>query len=161
MLRNGTPYWHSSQGPAPALRGMVISENGVTIMNEQPCPAPLLDAVERYLALMYDCDVSRFDQVFAPTAQLHGLRDGKLNLISAADYRKRLSERTSPQSKNAPRHQEVLLVDFASPTQAIVKVRVRIDTQQYLDYLSWHLIDGAWRITAKSFHVERVYETAA
>jgi hypothetical protein len=55
----------------------------------------------------------------------------------------------------------VLLVDFASPTQAIVKVRVRIDTQQYLDHLSWHCIDGAWRITAKSFHVERTYEAAA
>jgi hypothetical protein len=129
-------------------------------MNEHPAPAPLLEAVERYLALMYDNDVSRFDQVFAPSAQLHGLRDGTLNIIPAADYRQRLASRASPQSKNAPRLQEVLLVDFASPTQAIVKVRVRIDTQQFLDYLSWHCIDGAWRITAKSFHVERVYGAA-
>ena len=130
-------------------------------MNEYPAPAPLLEAVERYLTLMYDCDVARFDEVFAPSAQLHGLRDGELRLIPAADYRNNLASRPSPQSKNAPRLQEVLLVDFASPTQAIVKVRVRIDTQQYLDYLSWHLIGGAWRITAKSFHVERVYEAAA
>jgi hypothetical protein len=130
-------------------------------MNQQPVPAPLLEAVERYLTLMYDCDVSRFDQVFAPTAQLHGLRDGDLSIIPAADYRKRLAARTSPQSKNAPRLQEVLLVDFASPTQAIVKVRVRIDTQQYLDYLAWHCIAGEWRITAKSFHVERTYEAVS
>ena len=41
-------------------------------MNDQPVPAPLLAAVERYFALMYDNDVSRFDQVFAPSAQLHG-----------------------------------------------------------------------------------------
>ncbi len=108
---------------------------------------------------MYDCAVARFDQVFAPSAQWHGLRDGKLNIIPAAEYRKRLASRASPQSKNAQRLQEVLLVDFASPTQAIVKVRVRIDTQQYLDYLAWHCIDGEWRITAKSFHVERTYET--
>ena len=130
-------------------------------MSEQPASASLLEAVEHYLTLMYDCDVSRFDQVFAPSAQLHGLRDGELHIIPAAEYRKRLASRISPRSKNAPRLQEVLLVDFASPTQAIVKVRVRIDTQQYLDYLSWHLIGGAWRITAKSFHVERVYEAAA
>ena len=130
-------------------------------MNERPVPAPLLEAVERYLTLMYDCDVSRFDQVFAPSAQLHGLRDGQLHIIPAAQYRNRLASRPSPQSKNAPRLQEVLLVDFASPTQAIVKVRVRINTDQYLDYLSWHCIDGAWRITAKSFHVERSYEGAA
>lgn len=131
------------------------------MMTDQPVPAPLLDAVERYFALMYDNDVSRFDQVFAPSAQLHGLRDGQLRLIPAADYRNALAARPSPQSRNAPRLQEVLLVDFASPSQAIVKVRVRIDTQQYLDYLAWHLIDGAWRITAKSFHIERVYEAAA
>jgi len=127
-------------------------------MSEQPASASLLEAVEHYLTLMYDCDVSRFDQVFAPSAQLHGLRDGELHIIPAAEYRNRLASRTSPQSRNAPRLQEVLLVDFASPTQAIVKVRVRIDTQQYLDYLSWHCIGGEWRITAKSFHVERTYE---
>ena len=131
-------------------------------MSKQPCPAePLLEAVERYFALMYDNDISRFDSVFAPSAQLHGLRDGELKLIPAAVYRSNLAARPSPQSKHAPRLQEVLLVDFASPTQAIVKVRVRIDTQQYLDYLSWHQIDGAWRITAKSFHVERTYEQTA
>ena len=130
-------------------------------MNQNPPVEPLLDAVERYFALMYDNDVSRFDSVFAPSAQLHGLRDGDLKLIPAADYRNSLAARPSPQSKKAPRLQEVLLVDFASPTQAIVKVRVRIDTQQYLDYLSWHCIDGTWRITAKSFHVERRYEKPA
>jgi len=52
-------------------------------------------------------------------------------------------------------------VDFASPTQALVKVRVRIDTTQYLDYLSYHRIDDAWLITAKSFHIERTYEAPA
>ena len=130
-------------------------------MNEYPAPAPLLEAVERYHTLMYDCDVARFDEVFAPSAQLHGLRDGQLHIIPAAEYRNRLASRTSPQSRNAPRLQEVLLVDFASPTQAIVKVRVRIDTQQYLDHLSWHCIAGKWRITAKSFHVERTYDAAS
>jgi hypothetical protein len=43
----------------------------------------------------------------------------------------------------------------------MVKVRVRIDAVQYLDYLSYHCIDGAWLITAKSFHIERRYEAAS
>jgi len=47
---------------------------------------------------MFDSDVSRFDQVFAQSAQLHGLRDG-------------------------------------------------------------HCLNDDWLITAKSFHVERQYET--
>ncbi|MBV8923883.1 MAG: nuclear transport factor 2 family protein [Bradyrhizobium sp.] len=129
-------------------------------MSEQPALAPLLDAVERYFALMYDNDLSRFDQVFAPSAQLHGLRDGKLRILKAEDYRNILASNSSPKAKGAPRLQEVLLIDIASPTQAMVKVRVRIDTLQYLDHLAWHKVDGAWRVTAKSFHVEWKYEVA-
>jgi Putative lumazine-binding len=121
----------------------------------------LLGAVERYFDLMFDNDVSRFDQVFASSAQLHGLRDGHLRLLPAQDYRNALASGPSPKSKNAPRQQEVLLMDFASATQALVKVRVRIDTLQYLDYLAYHCIDGAWLITAKSFHVEKRYEVPA
>jgi hypothetical protein len=125
-----------------------------------PCQS-LLGAVERYFELMFDNDVSRFDHVFAPSAQLHGLRDGDLRLLPAQDYGKALASGPSPKSKNAPRQQEVLLVDFASSTQAVVKVRVRIDTVLYLDYLSYHCIKGAWLITAKSFHIERRYEARA
>lgn len=126
-----------------------------------PPTAALLAAVERYLDLMFDNDVSRFDEVFARSAQLHGLRDGELRLLPAQDYKEALASRPSPKSKNAPRQQEVLLVDFASPTQALVKVRVRIDTTQYLDYLSYHCINDAWLITAKSFHIERRYDVPA
>jgi hypothetical protein len=118
----------------------------------------LLDAVERYFDLMFDSDVSRFDRVFSSSAQLHGLRDGNLRLLPAQEYKNALAAGLSPQAKNAPRQQEVLLVDFASPTQAIVKVRVRIDALLYLDYLSYHRINGAWLITAKSFHIEHTYE---
>jgi hypothetical protein len=118
----------------------------------------LLDAVERYFDLMFDSEVSRFDQVFASSAQLHGLRDQNLRVLSAQDYKNALASGPSPKSRNAPRQQEILLVDFASPTQAVVKVRVRIDTLLYLDYLSYHRINNAWLITAKSFHVEHRYE---
>ena len=124
-----------------------------------PLPS-LLAAVDRYFDLMFDSDVSRFDQVFAPSAQLHGLRDGQLRLLPAQDYRQALASRTSPKSKGAPRLQEILLVDIASITQALVKVRVRIDTLQYLDYLSYHYSNDDWRITAKSFHVEHHYDEA-
>jgi hypothetical protein len=126
-----------------------------------PPTVALLAAVERYLDLMFDNDVSRFDEVFAQSAQLHGLRDGELRLLPAQNYKEALASRPSPKSKNAPRQQEVLLVDFASPTQALVKVRVRIDTMQYLDYLSYHCINDAWLITAKSFHIERRYDVPA
>jgi hypothetical protein len=121
----------------------------------------LIEAVEQYFETMFDSDVGRFDQLFAPTAQLHGLRDGDLRILPAGEYRGLLASNPSPKSKDAPRQQEILLVDFASPSQALVKVRVRVDAILYLDYLAFHLVNGAWRITAKSFHVERRFDRQA
>jgi hypothetical protein len=128
------------------------------MMTDQPTYLSLLGAVGRYFDLMFDSDVSRFEQLFASSAQLHGLRDDNLRALPAQDYKVMLAGSPSPRAKNAPRFQEILLVDFASPTQAMVKVRVRIDAVQYLDYLSFHCIKGAWTITAKSFHIERRFE---
>lgn len=127
-------------------------------MTDHATCVSLLDAVGRYFELMFDSDVLRFEQVFASSAQLHGLRDGDLRLLTAQDYRTALEAGPSPKAKNAPRQQGILLVDFASSSQAMVKVRVRIDTVQYIDYLSFHCIKGNWLITAKSYHVERRFE---
>ena len=46
-------------------------------------------------------------------------------------------------------------MDFASSTQALVKVRVRINTIVFVDYLTYHRIDGEWLVTAKGYHIER------
>ena len=127
-------------------------------MTDRPTLLSLLDATDRYFDLMFDNDISHFERVFSANAQLHGLRDGNLRLLPAKEYKAALAAAPSPKAKNAPRHQEVLLIDFASPTQALVKVRVRIDTNLYVDYLSYHAINGTWLITAKSFHVERKFE---
>jgi len=115
----------------------------------------LFAAVDAYFETMFDADLERFDRLFAPTAMLHGLRDGALRVLTTADYRSLLASNPSPKCKNAPRQQEILLVDFAAADQALVKVRVRIDQLLYLDYLSFHRVGAAWRLTAKSFHVER------
>ena len=115
---------------------------------------PLAEAVQRYFDLMYDCDTSRFDRVFRSTAQLHGFREGKMAMWPAAEYKTILAGRSSPKSLNAPRQEEILLMDFASSTQALVKVRVRINAIVFVDYLTYHRIDGEWLITAKGYHVE-------
>jgi hypothetical protein len=114
----------------------------------------LNQAVKRYFDLMYDSDVSRFDHVFRSTAQLHGVRHGEMRLLTAQAYRDALARTPSQRSQNAPRHEEILLMDVASRNQALVKVRVRINAILYVDYLSYHRVDGDWLITSKAFHVE-------
>ena len=123
---------------------------------EQERISSLVDATRRYIDLMYDCDVSRFDQVFAPTVQLHGYRDGQMKVWPAEPYKDILSKRPSPKSVNAPREDEILAMDFASTTMAFTKVRVRIIATVFVDYLTWHFIDGKWLITSKGYHVESI-----
>jgi hypothetical protein len=113
-----------------------------------------MDAVQRYFDLMYDCDTSQFDHVFYATVHLHGIRNGEMKVWPAEVYKDILNRRQSPKSQNAPRENDVLLVDFASATQALTKVRVRISSMLFIDYLTWHYIDGKWLITSKGFHLE-------
>jgi hypothetical protein len=114
----------------------------------------LTRAVQRYFDLMYDSDTSRFDRVFRSTAQLHGFRDGQISMWPAQTFKEVLAGRPSPKSVGAPREEEILLMDFASADQAVVKVRVRINTTVFVDHLTYHRIDGDWLITAKAYHVE-------
>ena len=114
----------------------------------------LNESIQKYFDLMFDCDVSKFDQVFRSTVQLHGFRDGQMVVWSAETYRDILKKRPSPKSLNAPRADEIVLIDFASSTQALTKVRVRIATMVFVDFLTWHYIDDKWLITSKGFHLE-------
>ncbi|CAN7573921.1 nuclear transport factor 2 family protein [Bosea sp. LjRoot90] len=114
----------------------------------------LTEAIRKYFDLMYDCDTSRFDQTFAPTVQLHGFRDGRMMAWPTQIYRDILDKRQSPKSVNSARKDEILLIDFASTTQAMTKVRLKVNTMVFVDHLTWHRIDGTWLITSKGFHVE-------
>ena len=74
--------------------------------------------------------------------------------MGCAPYKDILSKRQSPKSQNAPREEEVLLIDFASATQALVKLRVRIGATRFVDYLTFHRFGDDWLITSKAYHVE-------
>jgi hypothetical protein len=111
-------------------------------------------ALEKYFDLMYDCDVRSFDAVFATTAQLHGFREGQISCWAAAQYKEVLAGRTSPKAQGAPRETQVIMLDFTSDTQALAKVRVRIGDMYFVDYLSYHKVNGAWLITSKAYHRE-------
>jgi hypothetical protein len=121
---------------------------------DRSCLTSLTDAVQKYFDLMYDCDTSRFDEVFRSTVQLHGVRDGQMVMWPAQVYRDILDKRQSPKSLGSARLNEILLMDFASSDMAFVKVRVKISAMVFVDYLTWHCIDDKWLITSKSFYVE-------
>ena len=119
-----------------------------------PAVKDLSEAVQRYFDLMYDCDVSKFERVFFPTSQLHGFREGKMTMWTASEYKGVLATRKSPKSLGAPRDEAILLLDVATDTQAFVKAKVRINTSVFIDYLTFHKIEGSWKITSKGYHLQ-------
>lgn len=91
---------------------------------------------------------------------MHGFRDGRIAMWLAATFKDVLTGRPSPAALKAPRQEEILLMDFASDDQAMVKVRVRINATVFVDYLTYHRIDGDWMVTSKGYHVERNHPPA-
>ena len=112
------------------------------------------DALGLYFNLMYDCDVANFDRVFTTTAQLHGFREGQMHCWPAPQYKEVLAGRTSPKALGAARAEQILLLDFCSESQALAKVRVQINDMTFVDYLSYHKINGLWLVTSKAYHRE-------
>jgi hypothetical protein len=130
--------------PAPTME-MIMSNTQTQELSE---------AVQAYLDLMYDGDVGKFDRVFYRTSQLHGFREGKMTCWPAAQYKEVLAGRKSPKALGSRREEQILLLDLTSPTQALAKVRVRINDMVFVDYLSYHKIDGNWLVTSKAYHRE-------
>jgi hypothetical protein len=60
--------------------------------------------------------------------------------------------RASPASGGHPRNEEILLVDFLSPTMAIAKVRLRLFNNIMEDHLNLMKHEGQWMIYAKHFY---------
>ena len=57
-------------------------------------------------------------------------------------------------AEEAARKDAILMMDFASETMAFTKVRVRIVDTDFVDYLTWHRVDGRWMITSKGYHID-------
>jgi hypothetical protein len=117
----------------------------------------IASAVSAYLDLMYDADDHLFPEVFHETCHIHGMRDGRLTAWSASEFRNVMRGRPSPAAMKSPREQEILNIEHTAPDLASAKVRVRIGQIGFLDHLIFHRIDGKWLVTAKSFHVARVF----
>ena len=69
----GGGYGQSKSAPLSSSRDVSLEK---TMTNAPEIASELLVAIGSYFDLMYDCDVSKFDTVFHPSAALNGLRDG-------------------------------------------------------------------------------------
>jgi Putative lumazine-binding len=109
------------------------------------------EAAQFYLDMLYACDPEMVDGIFHPRAQLCTPEDGSLVFRSVEVYKEVLRGRVSPKSKGAPREDQLITLDLATPTVGSIKVKMRINDLVFIDYLSMVKVDVGWRIVAKTY----------
>ncbi|HET8778799.1 MAG TPA: nuclear transport factor 2 family protein [Agromyces sp.] len=130
-------------------------ESESTEQTTQPRLSALLDAVDVYFRLLHTGDVRLLDDVFHPAASLFDADEGALFVEPLASWRAVVDARTAPADVGQPRDEHILLIDWLSDLSAVVKVRLRVLDQIFVDHLSFVLDDDRFRIVAKTWHLER------
>src|ERR1700740_119557 len=95
----------------------------------------IASALDGYFNLMYDVGDNRFRDVFADACIVHGIRDGKHSVRSAAEFRDFIRGRPSPASMKSPRDEAIISIDQSASDLAIAKVRVRAGQTGFIDHL--------------------------
>jgi hypothetical protein len=138
----------------------VTAESASASASHEPATHPrlsaLLDAVEVYFRLLHTGDVRLLDEVFHPAASLFDADEGRLFVEPLASWRAVVDARTAPADVGQPRDEEILLIDWLSASSAVVKVRLRVLDQIFVDHLSLVFDDDRFRIVAKTWHLERL-----
>jgi hypothetical protein len=111
-------------------------------------------AVQTYFDGLYEGNADKLASVFHPTSALTWEENGALKPLSRDEWLKSVRERPSAKSKGLERHDEILMIDFSSPTSAFVKVKCQIPPRYFTDYLVFLRIDGKWQVAQKIFATE-------
>jgi hypothetical protein len=112
----------------------------------------IADAIQVYLDMLYTGDVALADAVFHERAQLCTIENGAALFRSVSEYREILRGRKSPSSMGAKREEHLVTIDLSSPTQALVKVQMRLNQAVISDYLTLFKLAEEWRIVSKTYY---------
>jgi hypothetical protein len=106
---------------------------------------------------MYNAEDDSYPTVFHDEAIVHGIRDGKLTVWSAQMFRDIIKGRPSPKSLQSPGDEAIIRIDCTSDDLATAKVRVRIGQTCFIDELTFHRIEGRFKVTSKAYHIAQIF----
>ncbi len=118
----------------------------------------LTSAVQTYFDALYECDIDKLALVFHPESSLFDADTGEVFVEPIASYKNDVSTRVSAKSVGLPLEAAILLIDYLSPISAVVKVRIRIHDNVFLDHLSFVKGTIGWQIVSKIWHLEKVMD---
>jgi hypothetical protein len=105
-----------------------------------------------YFDGLYHSDTTRLARVFHPDAQYVSVTDGSLLYRTMRDYFPIVDKRPSPASRNEPRRDDIVSIEFAGPVTATARVQCSIGEKLFTDCLTLIKLDGRWQIISKVFH---------
>lgn len=116
--------------------------------------AEIQSALQTYFDVMYECDMEKFDQVFHSSCSLFSADGAELVVKPYEQYRREMSTRNPPKSRNQSRGKErIIKIDFLSDEMALAQVRVQIHDKLFADNLNLAKIGQRWMVVAKVYHL--------
>lgn len=109
-------------------------------------------ALADYFDGIYEGDTAKLRRAFHAEAHLYSATDGPLTDMSLEDYLALVGGRPSPASRNAPRADRIVAIDYSGPETAMAKVELSVSPKNFVDFLTMLRVDGRWRIISKTFH---------
>jgi hypothetical protein len=116
--------------------------------------ALILAAVQAYLDGLHEADTEKLAGVFHPGSCLTYAEKGALVPLARDRWLDALSSSPSAKERGLARYEEILSLDIASPTTAVVKLKCAIPPRFFTDYLCFLKANGRWRVAQKVFSIE-------
>jgi Putative lumazine-binding len=114
--------------------------------------------LQAYFDGLHRSDTTLLRKVFHPQAIYASATDGELVHRTMDEYFPIVDARPSPASRQEPRRDRVVSIDFAGPVTAVARVECAIGPKRFDDILTLVRLDDRWQIVAKVFHYELAEE---
>jgi 4-oxalocrotonate tautomerase len=114
----------------------------------------LTEVLSDYFDGLYYSDTQRLARVFHPQARYACATGGTLLHLGMDEYFPIVDKRPSPASRNEPRADQIVSIEFAGPVTAFARVNCAIGERFFTDFLTFVLLDGRWQIMSKVFHYD-------
>jgi hypothetical protein len=121
----------------------------------------LIDAVETYLDGIHQCSTDKLNRVFHPASSLFDADKGVVFAEPIDSFVQDVGTRISPESVGQARDAEILMIDYLSPINATVKIRIRAHQNVFVDHLGFVKGEAGWQIVSKIWHLEHVIDGVA
>jgi Putative lumazine-binding len=107
-----------------------------------------------YFDGLYHSDTARLARVFHPDARYVCATGGTLLHLGMKEYFPIVDKRPSPASRNEPRADQIVSIEFAGPVTAFARVNCAIGERFFTDLLTFVFVDGRWQLISKVFHYD-------